>query len=302
MLCDEGEWRQTRAEGLRIAHRVGLEPQLVLRAIARHRENVTQAREACEHCGPGSSVSRVVLEARQGTIDLAVKWNHWRGWRGALSDTLRGSRAARALEGARCLRATGLDHPESLAIAERRRLGLVRESFLLTRFLAGSEPLPAAMPALRAAPERRRALAYNLGDVIGRLHAGGLDHSDLKHSNLLVSSDGAIALLDLDSLIPQRAPIWRRRVRALGQLEAYATDLYPWLPRTDRLRFLASYLRRNPELAGRRRELVDAVAAWVRRRLAAWGRKDRSDHIRYPLAPRREAAEGGGDASPDASR
>ena len=62
-------------------------------------------------------------------------------------------------------------------------------------------------------------------------------------------------------------------MRALGQLEAYATDLYPWLPRTDRLRFLRAYLRQNPGFSSRRRELVDAVSTWVRRRLEAWAKK-----------------------------
>ena len=69
-------------------------------------------------------------------------------------------------------------------------------------------------------------------------------------------------------------------------LEAYASDLYPELPRTDRLRFLRAYLERVPELSARRRELVDAVAVWVRARLADWSRRDRSESLRYPLAPR----------------
>jgi tRNA A-37 threonylcarbamoyl transferase component Bud32 len=279
-------WREGRSGELSIAHRPDLEPESIAQAIARHRENALKGRESCEQWGPGSSVSRVVLEAHGAPLDLAVKWNHWRGWRAAVSEAVRGSRAARALRGAEQLREIGLDHPESLAVAERRRLGLVSESFLITRFVAGAKPLPAAIPELRAAPARRRALAYALGDLIGTLHARGLDHSDLKHSNLLVTPQDSWVLLDLDSLASSRKPIWRRRVRALGQLEAYATDLYPWLPRTDRLRFLRAYLRQNPEFSSRRRELVDAVSAWVGRRLEAWAKKDRSDHIRYPLAPR----------------
>lgn len=281
-------WRQSRNGELRIVHRPDVEAESIAHAIARHRENAAKGREACEHWGPGSSVSRVVLETDGAPLDLAVKWNHWRGWRAAVSEALRGSRATRAARGAEQLREIGLGHPESLAVAERRRLGLVSESFLITRFLAGASPLPAAMPALRASPKRRRALAYALGDLIGTLHARRLDHSDLKHSNLLVTSHDSWVLLDLDSLAASREPIWRRRVRALGQLEAYATDLYPWLPRSDRMRFLRAYLRQNPELSSRRRELVDAVSAWVGRRLESWSKKDRSDHIRYPLAPRED--------------
>jgi serine/threonine protein kinase len=125
-----------------------------------------------------------------------------------------------------------------------------------------------------------------LGETIGRLHAAGLDHRDLKHSNLLLRPDDSFALLDLDSLIPPRAPRLRARARALGQLEAYATDLYPWLSRSDRSRFFAAYLAETPEWHGRRRELMEAALAWSRQRLAEWSLEDRSDHFHYPMGPR----------------
>jgi hypothetical protein len=299
MAGDGTTWQRSRSGGLTISHRAELGPDLVIRAIRAHRCNVARGRDACEQLGPGSSVSRVLLEIPAGRLDLAVKWNHWRGWRGALGEVLRGSRAKRAVAGARRLDRIGLGHPRSLALAERRRCGVVRESYLLTSFLIDAVPLPAIMPALRTDVARRRALASQLGEVIGRLHAGGLDHSDLKHSNLMVRSDDTIALLDLDTLVPPRRLVWRRRVRALGQLEAYARDLAPWLSRGDRLRFLRAYLRQQPDLVRRRGDLVRGASAWAERRLAVWARKDRRDHIRYPLAPRGEAPPPEGTAPPD---
>jgi tRNA A-37 threonylcarbamoyl transferase component Bud32 len=271
---------------MRVVHRADLDPALVVRAIERHRENAVHELRRCEAYGPGSSVSRVVLTDRSRELDLAVKWNHWRGLRGALSDAFSGSRAVRARIGARRLRAVGILHPETLAVAERRRVGLVTESFLITRFIAGAEPLSAAIHEIRRVPRQRRALAFAVGDAIGRLHAAGLDHTDLKHSNLLVTPEHRVALLDLDSLARPHPPRWRRRVRALGQLEAFAVDLYPWLPRTDRARFLCAYFRREPALRGRRRELVRDVRSWVERRLARWAHQDRSFSIHYPLVPR----------------
>ncbi len=277
---------EARAGGLRIAHRADVDPEVVRQAIARHRENAAHALARCEAYGPGSSVSRVVLGGRARALDLAVKWNHWRGWRGVLSDLVNGSRASRARLGAERLRAVGIPHPETLALAERRRLGLVMESFLLTRFLDGAQPLSAILPEIRRSPAQRRKLAYAVGDIVGMLHAAGLDHSDLKHSNLLVTAQQRIVLLDLDTLARPRRPTWRRRVRALGQLEAFASDLYPWLPRTDRVRFLEAYLRHQPELRERRRELVRAVIPWVERRLERWAHQVPRRHIQYPLAPR----------------
>jgi lipopolysaccharide kinase (Kdo/WaaP) family protein len=277
---------RSRAGGLGIRHAPDLAPDHVVHAIEAHRSNAARGREFCEHWGPASSVSRILLRRDEGDLDLAVKWNHARGWRAAAAEWLRGSRAARAAEGAELLRGLGIAHAEAVAVAELRRPGRLVESFLLTRFLAGSAPLPALMPELLAAPRRRRAVAFEIGRVIGTLHAAGLDHTDLKHSNLLVTPDDRIALLDLDSLVPPRRPTWRRRVRALGQLEAYASDLYPALPRSDRARVLCAYFEREPSLFARRAELVREVRRWVQRRLERWQGRDRALHIYFPLAPR----------------
>jgi hypothetical protein len=283
-------WRTTRAGGLRILHGAALAAEEVVGAIEGHRHNAERRHAACEHWAPGSSVSRVRVEPPAGALDLAVKWSHWRGLRRGLGESLRGSRAARALAGARRLQGLGVAYAEPLALAERRRFGLVRESFLLSRFVADAAPLPVALPELRGRPLRRRAVARALGDLVGRLHAGGLDHTDLKHSNLLLTRAGCVVLLDLDALARPRRLAWRRVVRALGQLEAYAADLYPWLPRSDRARFLRAYLSRVPGLAPRRRELARDASAWARARLSEWAQRDRSASLRYPLAPRPAAA------------
>jgi hypothetical protein len=280
------EFVRSRAGGLRILHRPDFAPEHVLRAIEAHRRNAERGREHCEHWGPASSVSRILVRREQGDLDLAVKWNHARGPRAAVAEWLLGSRAERAVRGAERLRGLGIAHPDAVAVAERRRPGRLVESFLLTRFLVGSAPLPALMPELLATPRRRRAVAFEIGRTIGALHAAGLDHADLKHSNLLITADDRVALLDLDSLIPPRRPTWRRRVRALGQLEAYASDLYPDLPRSDRARVLGGYFEREPRLRERRRELVRDVRRWTLDRLERWRGRDRELHIYYPLAPR----------------
>lgn len=282
---------ETRILGdLRVAHAPRVPAPIVARAIALHRENFDRGREACLHWGPGSSVSRVTIPSASGPLDMAVKWNPWRGWRGALSDALHGSRGRRAVAASRRLAATGLRQPEVLAFAERRRLGVVLESFLLTRFMEGADPLPVAMARLRGAAGPRRALARSLGELVGTLHASGLDHRDLKHSNLLVDAAGRIALLDLEAL-GRLAPLgWRRRVRALGLLEAFARDLYPWLPRSDRARFLCAYLRAQPELSGCARELVRDALRAARGRLARWAARERESPLHFPLAPRDASA------------
>ena len=281
---------RSRAAGLTVWHRSDLPCAHVIAAIEAHQGNAAKGREFCEHWGPASSVSRVVIARGSGEMDLAVKWNHPRGVRVAWSERWRGSRASRAVAGAARLAPLGIAHPETFALAERRGLGRVDESFLLTGFVPGSLPLPAAMPGLLRDGGRRRKVADALGRVVGRLHAADLDHGDLKHSNLLVTADADVALLDLDSLEPPRRPTWRRRVRALGQLEAYTRDLYPEVPRSDRARVLRAYFREDPRFRERRDALLAAVEDWVAERLRKWEGRDRELHIYYPLAPREPLA------------
>ena len=278
--------QRVRRGDLAIQHRADLPADLVLEAIARHSQHDASGRDACEKWGPGSSVSRVTLAGGEGRRDLAVKLHRWRGVRGALSDWWRTSRALRARAGRARLTPLRVDSPALLATAERRRAGLVLESWELSEFRADAEPLPAALAARAADPGRRRALMTALGDLVGRLHAAGVDHPDLKPSNLLVGPDGGLALLDLDALVPPRRLTWRRRVRGLGQLEAYARDLAPRLSRTDRLRVLRAYLARNPALVTERARLARETSAWAERRIREWSRRDRGVRSRFPLAPR----------------
>ena len=273
----------SRGGGLHLRHRPELSADEVLGALARHRANVERGREALEHRGKDSTVSRVRLE---NGAEVAVKWNHPRGLGRAIAEGLRGSRARRAVAGTARVHALGLAAPRIVAWAERRSFATVRESFFVTGFVSDGEPLPAAIPRLRGARAKRRDLARRLGETIGRLHAASLDHHDLKHSNLLRRAAATLVVLDLEALEPCARLGLRRRVRALGQLEAYVRDLYPWLPRTDRLRFLHAYLLHAGFAAAERRVLVTGASRWADARMREWGRRNRRGHHKFPLGPR----------------
>jgi len=288
--------RQVRRGDLAIQHRADVSAELVLEAIARHHQHDALGRQACEKWGPGSSVSFVSLASGGQRRDLAVKLHRWRGVRGALSDWWRASRAVRARAGRARLTPCGVDSPALLAIAERRRAGVVLESWELSEFRADAQPLPVALATWATERQRRRALLAAVGDLVGALHAAGVDHPDLKPSNLLVGVDGALALLDLDALVPPRRLTWRRRVRALGQLEAYARDLAPGLSRADRLRVLRAYLARNPALRPERGRLAREASAWAARRVVEWSRRDRGARRHFPLGPRAGSGPGGAPA------
>ncbi len=290
-------FRRVRRGVWHIEHHPELSPERVLESVARHREHDARGSQACEQWGAVSSLSRVQLEGSTQPFDLAVKGCRWRGLRGGLSDWLRGSRARRALRGARRLCAAEIPTALPLALAERRRFGILVESFFVSRFIAGALPLPAAAEHFSRDARGRRAVIRALAELVARLHERGLDHRDFKHSNFLLAEGAAAAgrpaqlwLVDAEGADPARRPSFRRRVRALGQLEAFARDLLPWLAARERAVFLRAYLGIAANLAPRRRELERAVERWAQRRLARWSRRDRRGHHAYPLAPRGAAA------------
>ena len=212
------EFVRSRAGGLRILHRPEFAPEHVLRAIEAHRRNAARGREFCEHWGPASSVSRILVRREAGDLDLAVKWNHARGARAAVAEWLRGSRADRAVRGAERLRGLGIAHPDSGRGGRAAAAGARRRELPDHALLAGSR---AAARADAAAA--RRAAAPARGGVRDRAHdrraARGRPRPRRSQAlqPALITADDRVALLDLDSLVPPRRPTLaapRARARA----------------------------------------------------------------------------------------
>jgi tRNA A-37 threonylcarbamoyl transferase component Bud32 len=116
------------------------------------------------------------------------------------------------------------------------------------------------------------------GRLVGRMHAEGLFHRDLKLSNFAVSRADGLGppqfwLLDLDSLNARRRLTWGRRVKNLAQVEDYAECKIPGVRWAHRGWFLRGYLAENPELRPRARELVALIRLAVARRSARRARK-----------------------------
>lgn len=138
------------------------------------------------------------------------------------------SRAVRAFELARELRAAGVPTPRAWAALEGPRDALL---VLERRPGRDLDQLLRARAALVADPARRDALWRALAATVARLHAAGFRQRDLKAPNVLVeleepdvsggSSPPKLALLDLDGVRRTRG-VPRARVRRadLGRLAA----------------------------------------------------------------------------------
>ncbi len=190
-----------------------------------------------------------------------------------LKAALRGSRATRARRHSDRLRAAGFGAPENLAWG---RLDGSREYLF-----SGAVPGQGIDRWLRTGPARRgagalrlrRRLLHELGDFIGRLHAAGFVHGDLRAGNVLADyRDGTFrfALIDNERTRGRRLPSRRGIRRNLMQLNMLTPAE---VTRGDRWCFFLAWRRHHPRLpeAAARRLARDAWH-WAARRLRAAGK------------------------------
>jgi tRNA A-37 threonylcarbamoyl transferase component Bud32 len=141
----------------------------------------------------------------------------------ALADRLRGSGAARAFTTAQRLALIAPIACRALAFVDARRAGLPWRSWLLLESV-GDEDLDRFRPASR---QEARACARALGAWLAERHAWGLQHRDLKASNLRVArTDEGFRFwwIDLEDVRIGRRVRESERVRALVQLNASLVD------------------------------------------------------------------------------
>jgi tRNA A-37 threonylcarbamoyl transferase component Bud32 len=171
--------------------------------------------------------------------------NRWKAFWGRF----RRSRALRGWYMGNALRARGIATPRPLAVCQVRPGWFCSESYLATEWIDGSENLHLygwRLAGLNKAERLRRAAACaeSLGKLVGRMHACGISHGDLKASNVLVVERGTeieTYFIDAEDVRIARRLRWRRRVRDLARL-ATSIEAHPWVTPSILCRFLRAYV------------------------------------------------------------
>jgi len=179
---------------------------------------------------------------------LAVLWDCWRD-----------SRSLRAWKCSFAMLHRGLAVALPLAALERRIGPYLADSILITEQIQPAINLKTFWinHLGRISPRRRRTaklvLIRQLADLLRKMHQLNFVHRDLKASNIMIKNppmeledrrqlkDVTIVLVDLDGLSLKRRVGTADRLRSLVRLNASAQEC-PYITRTDRLRFLKSYL------------------------------------------------------------
>jgi tRNA A-37 threonylcarbamoyl transferase component Bud32 len=218
-----------------------------------------------------SSRVRITLQEVEGAaFRLVVKEIFETGIGARLRNAVIGSRSRRAWIGGHSLDIRGFATPQTVALAEHKRGGLVAENLLVTVALDGWVPLSSyfreryvGRRLSQVEVRAKRALLRVLGRTLQRLHAERIHHHDLSARNLFVEEIDApseIAILDLESL-RNFPPLTRaRRATHLAQVLETVGDEH-W---SDASRLLRAYGIRD---GGERRRWLTRIDSRARRRV-----------------------------------
>lgn len=238
--------------------------------------------------GPRRAVYRVDAAGQT----LFVKHYRCRRWWEMLGYLFRQSPSRREFHRARAALAREVPTAEPVAWLESRRVGMARDSFVVTREIAGAcsldEYLQSVLPRFSAAKAARvrRKLAVALAKLCAAAHQQGLEHDDLHPGNLLVrvdschgeQGDGSLPelfMIDLPGVRVSRALGKRRTVASLTMLAAACSS---FASPSDMARFLRAYRAERPDFPADGRELARRVARAIpaRKRRIARSRDKRS--------------------------
>lgn len=121
---------------------------------------------------------------------------------GVLNNTLRRAKHRRGWEVARRMQARGLPVSEPLAYVTWGRLGLIRRSATLFRYLEGQRDVEVFLKALvqrGAGADTLRLFLGKLADAVNALESAGVNHHDLSGKNIFTRDGECFTVIDLDA-------------------------------------------------------------------------------------------------------
>jgi serine/threonine protein kinase len=185
---------------------------------------------------------------------------------------VRASRASRAFKATLMLGKNAFEAPVVVAMGERKSSFFDRENFLVTLEVENAKQIYQFIPeSLKSFTKKqlqdKRELIRAFGHTVGKMHAKGVFHGDLKVANVLArrgKNGWHFFFIDNERtrqfywLLP-----WLR-LKNLVQLNLHRTDA---LTDNDRMRFFKSYLQENPLIARKRTAWAKKIIKKTNRRL-----------------------------------
>jgi len=202
-----------------------------------------------------------------------LKHYRFRGWWQSMRGLLGGSRGAKAVRRSDLFLQAGIPTPRPVALLERRRFKIPRESYLCYEFLPEAENLTERYRRVGEAVFLESQILSAIGRDAARIHGAALYHGDLKWSNILVSEEvrGIARLIDLDGA---GKASFRKEERFVRDVSRFLVDLMENMntSRPGMADFLRTYLESRQLGEPRRRFFLRRVEEQVDEKLSAHAR------------------------------
>ena len=233
--------------GAVVGHAVtNLESDLLARLLANPDELFRGPATKCLKDSPSSTVIELPAPTSGGKALILKRFAVTR-WSDPWVSLVRHTPALRSFVYGHGLGLRWLPTPRPLAVLHRQRHGLRYEGYLLTEKVEHAIDLVTFVERMASDRNGLRRLIALVAKVVCTLHQRRLSHRDLKAPNLLVRTDPetltvSLWFIDLVGVLRHRRLPKSRRVQNLARLHT-SFHAHPLVTRTDKLRFLRTYLR-----------------------------------------------------------
>ncbi len=165
-------------------------------------------------------VSRLMCNGK----DVVVKRYNHKGFIHSLRHTIKKSRACKGWLHTHRLETLNIATPRPLAYIEHRRGLLIWESYLVTEYVEGQK-LYSFLRDDNITEQRRLNEIQRVMKLLDKLWKYRITHSDLKHSNILITDNGPV-LTDLDGMKTHKWT-WIYKHRQRKDLRRFSKQLSP---------------------------------------------------------------------------
>ncbi len=204
-------------------------------------------------------------------IEVFLKEYHYRSFSDKIKHLIRKNRASRSVIAAELLSLHGFCAPRTIAYGWKKSLSFINERpFTLTESVADSKNIYEIFEKFNnkssfVNTKKKREFIRNFGREIGKLHATGFSHGDLRCGNILVQENNDRWLFHyIDN---ERTKCFKRlpmklRIKNLVQINMLCSSA---ISRTDRLRFFKEYIKETRLI--NEEEIISIVQDTTHRRL-----------------------------------
>jgi len=180
-------------------------------------------------------------------------------------------RAKKAFKAGHMLLRENFHTPRPVLFGIKKKYFFISKIFLITESVDGERTYEYIkkyykMPMSSELIKEKRSMICAAGKEIGRLHKSGIFHGDLRVGNILISGAGdntRFFFIDNERTVKKNRLPEKYRLKNLVQLNMLGLS---HISRTDRLRFILSYIGVNPGLSETKKTLIRKIVFLTNKR------------------------------------